>query len=497
MARVYVVNVTEGVNDFTKRVHIKDLFEQFGEVAACWLPPVGHRHADYGYVKFKRLQSAEAAVEACRKNQVELWGKRIMAVHRKEACANHDDYDFDARGSNLTSARELFKAELIRKARRPPSSSSSSDSSDAGKKQKRHRKPKDDDRGDRGRGRQNDRGADAIVQRMLEDRGSAAATAAPRKGGGPLQALGDGRTERPENQRGNARRPERPEPYDDRDSGRRPNRRREQDYDAEAPRYERGRGDAGRGEDADYPGGRRRRRGNNGRDDMSPQGRSPRGRSFSPRAVSNSPGRCVSNSPGGAVSNSPGIGSPAREPSPRRNSPGKDVPGRGGAGKDAPSRDAPGRAASNSPGKDSPAKAATTDQYGDPQPGDAAPPLPPDEPRSKERPGETRGDDARDDAGDGAPRKRRRRVRRSEKYGYADGDRERSGSMDDRGNGDREEKAPPQKTISAEEQLKRDLEEHQRKKLAEERRAKRQEEQRRRDDKARIACGGEAAPLLE
>jgi len=113
---VYVINLTHGVNDFTKRVHVKDLFEQFGEISACWLPPVGHRHQEYGYIKFKREASAQAAVDACNRGQVDLWGRLIGAEIRLGATTNHDDRDFDARGSNLISSRELFKQNMMKRA---------------------------------------------------------------------------------------------------------------------------------------------------------------------------------------------------------------------------------------------------------------------------------------------------------------------------------------------------------------------------------------------
>jgi len=143
----YIVNLTEGVNDFTKRVHVKDLFEQFGEVAACWLPPVGHRHAEFGYLKFKRLDAAEKAVRACQKGQVDLWGRSIMVEFRVGPTTNHDDHDFDARGSNLISSRDLFKAAMLKRqnTKRKRSSSSSSYSS-AGKKPRRKQRPRREQR---------------------------------------------------------------------------------------------------------------------------------------------------------------------------------------------------------------------------------------------------------------------------------------------------------------------------------------------------------------
>lgn len=174
------MNLTYGITDFSKRVHVKDLFEKFGELVACWLPPVGRRNGEeFGYVKFKREASAEEAFKACRRGLVDLWGVKLNVEWRTTSTADiQHDHDFDAKGSNLLSSRDLFRAEMMKrggiskaiKRRRSPSESSDS-SDERGRKSKRDDRYRDRDREIRDR---DDRRSDRRDDRR-DDRGPALA----------------------------------------------------------------------------------------------------------------------------------------------------------------------------------------------------------------------------------------------------------------------------------------------------------------------------------
>ncbi|CAK0789827.1 unnamed protein product [Prorocentrum cordatum] len=93
------------------RLGLKGLFSQFGEVAACWLPPLDKRGKEPAYVKFSRPDAAQAALqdgggEACNDSLIYLDGVRLNAAFRSMPTRTQDDSrEFDAKGSNLAAPR--------------------------------------------------------------------------------------------------------------------------------------------------------------------------------------------------------------------------------------------------------------------------------------------------------------------------------------------------------------------------------------------------------
>eukprot|EP00927_Polykrikos_kofoidii_P043777 TRINITY_DN3786_c0_g1_i2.p1 TRINITY_DN3786_c0_g1~~TRINITY_DN3786_c0_g1_i2.p1 ORF type:complete len:343 (+),score=80.69 TRINITY_DN3786_c0_g1_i2:111-1139(+) len=132
------IDLVQGITELSNRAQVKALFEQFGEVTACWLPPRGLREGpkcERGYVKFSRSHAAEAAFEACKDGKVILWDIPVKAVWRDTGATRQDSREFDARGSNFMSSRDMFLDDIKtgrrkgggggRKRLRDPSSSSS------------------------------------------------------------------------------------------------------------------------------------------------------------------------------------------------------------------------------------------------------------------------------------------------------------------------------------------------------------------------------------
>ena len=107
MARL-ALDLTQGITEFSSRIALKMMFAQFGEVSACWIPPLDNRGKEPAYVKFNRPEAAQSALDACNGGQIYLDGVRVTAEWRSAPARTQDSRDFDAKGSNLMTARELM-----------------------------------------------------------------------------------------------------------------------------------------------------------------------------------------------------------------------------------------------------------------------------------------------------------------------------------------------------------------------------------------------------
>jgi len=76
------LEVTEGITEHSSRVALKGVFQNFGDVVACWVPPIDRRHVDRASVRFGNAASAEAAKIACDSGQVFLQGLPVKVDYR-------------------------------------------------------------------------------------------------------------------------------------------------------------------------------------------------------------------------------------------------------------------------------------------------------------------------------------------------------------------------------------------------------------------------------
>lgn len=76
------LEVTEGITEHSSRVALKGVFQNFGDVIACWVPPIDRRHLDNASVRFGAAPSAEAAKAACDAGQVFLQGLPVKCEWR-------------------------------------------------------------------------------------------------------------------------------------------------------------------------------------------------------------------------------------------------------------------------------------------------------------------------------------------------------------------------------------------------------------------------------
>mmetsp|Transcript_57324 Transcript_57324/g.185729 ORF Transcript_57324/g.185729 Transcript_57324/m.185729 type:complete len:206 (+) Transcript_57324:187-804(+) len=112
MARASL-DLTSGITDLSSRIALKMMFAQFGEVSACWIPPLENRVKERAFVKFNRPEAAQAALDACKGGQIFLDGVQVAAEWRLTPGKTQDSRDFDAKGSNLLSSRDLMRERAV------------------------------------------------------------------------------------------------------------------------------------------------------------------------------------------------------------------------------------------------------------------------------------------------------------------------------------------------------------------------------------------------
>mmetsp|Transcript_89568 Transcript_89568/g.109609 ORF Transcript_89568/g.109609 Transcript_89568/m.109609 type:complete len:221 (+) Transcript_89568:69-731(+) len=106
------LDLVQGITEYSSRIALKMLFTQFGEVTACWIPPLEHRSNERAYVKFGTNKAAQAAFEASQAGQLFLDGVALRAEWRMAPARTQDSRDFEARGSNLMTSRDLMRAQM-------------------------------------------------------------------------------------------------------------------------------------------------------------------------------------------------------------------------------------------------------------------------------------------------------------------------------------------------------------------------------------------------
>eukprot|EP00927_Polykrikos_kofoidii_P063582 TRINITY_DN58422_c0_g1_i1.p2 TRINITY_DN58422_c0_g1~~TRINITY_DN58422_c0_g1_i1.p2 ORF type:complete len:200 (-),score=41.21 TRINITY_DN58422_c0_g1_i1:157-756(-) len=111
MAPTTALDLTQGITEYSSRIALKMLFGQFGEVTACWIPPLEHRGNERAYVKFATSKAAQAALDAAHQGQLFLDGVCLKAEWRMAPARTQDSRDFEARGSNLMTSRDLMRQE--------------------------------------------------------------------------------------------------------------------------------------------------------------------------------------------------------------------------------------------------------------------------------------------------------------------------------------------------------------------------------------------------
>jgi len=73
------LEIIAGITENANRVALKGVFANFGDVLACWVPPVDRRATDAASVRFSQPAAAEAALQACESGHVFFQGLPLKA----------------------------------------------------------------------------------------------------------------------------------------------------------------------------------------------------------------------------------------------------------------------------------------------------------------------------------------------------------------------------------------------------------------------------------
>lgn len=76
------LEITDGITEHANRVALKGVFSAFGDVLACWVPPIDRRGVDNASVRFAASAAAEAAKTACDAGQVFFQGLPLVVKWR-------------------------------------------------------------------------------------------------------------------------------------------------------------------------------------------------------------------------------------------------------------------------------------------------------------------------------------------------------------------------------------------------------------------------------
>lgn len=79
------IRILSGVDEFTTRQALRGIFEDFGEVELCYLPPTNRRGDEPGCIRFADSDAARKALTACRAGKVRLKSALVRAEYAVEA----------------------------------------------------------------------------------------------------------------------------------------------------------------------------------------------------------------------------------------------------------------------------------------------------------------------------------------------------------------------------------------------------------------------------
>jgi len=153
------LEVTDGITEHSSRVALKGVFQNFGDVVACWVPPIDRRGVDRASVRFGNAASAEAAKTACDAGQVFLQGLPVKVNWRTGGGRRVGNSDLgEVAGGNSperTKPRALMDSSRDAVRRR----SRSRKRSRSRRRRSHSRRSRSRNRRDRERSRSKDRGA--------------------------------------------------------------------------------------------------------------------------------------------------------------------------------------------------------------------------------------------------------------------------------------------------------------------------------------------------
>jgi len=119
-----VIDITNGLTEYCNRVGLKSVMSRFGEVDACWIPPVWDRSREAAYVKFKSAEAADAALQAMGQSGVRMHGVALEGRYRVGGLDKGSGRGGGGRGADIRPAtggyRDARNRSRSRGGRRSP-----------------------------------------------------------------------------------------------------------------------------------------------------------------------------------------------------------------------------------------------------------------------------------------------------------------------------------------------------------------------------------------
>ncbi|EER16480.1 FUS-interacting serine-arginine-rich protein, putative [Perkinsus marinus ATCC 50983] len=84
-AQQNAIDIVAGLTPAANRIGLKQVFQKYGDITVCWLPPVDKRNEMAAYIRYERSDSAQAALAACDSGEVVLNGIPLKAEYRSRA----------------------------------------------------------------------------------------------------------------------------------------------------------------------------------------------------------------------------------------------------------------------------------------------------------------------------------------------------------------------------------------------------------------------------
>ena len=121
------IEITAGINEWTSRLSLKKIMENFGEVVGCH---IGNRGVDKPVVRFQTPASAEAALESLRSGRVLLDGLVLRGDWKGATAAREGTSDSRRAGPRLEeiaepTSRDFLSRDFRNGGRKPRSQSRS------------------------------------------------------------------------------------------------------------------------------------------------------------------------------------------------------------------------------------------------------------------------------------------------------------------------------------------------------------------------------------
>ncbi|EEQ98229.1 hypothetical protein Pmar_PMAR002048 [Perkinsus marinus ATCC 50983] len=87
-AQQNAIDIVAGLTPAANRIGLKQVFQKYGDITVCWLPPVDKRNEMAAYIRYENSDCAKAALAACDSGEVVLNGIPLKAEYRSRGASS-------------------------------------------------------------------------------------------------------------------------------------------------------------------------------------------------------------------------------------------------------------------------------------------------------------------------------------------------------------------------------------------------------------------------